>query len=154
MASFDEHISQTQKNLFFLKSTNKQNSKFWDWQVTVCFYSAVHAVNAHLARIADLHYRAHEEVKNALNPFGLSPAKIDEDIYLSYVKLEGLARRARYLCHDNRENKSVKQHLTHDKHFARAVRHLDKIIAILNQSIRYRCRLLHLLLQNLHHQKQ
>lgn len=129
MASFDEHIQQARNNLKFLTETNSKNRIFWDWQVTTCFYIAVHIVNAHLAKVANLHYRTHEDVKNALNPYNtLALGKIQEDIYLAYVKLESLSRRSRYLCHDDPANSSTMAHLTHDRHLAKAIRKLDTVL--------------------------
>ncbi|MEO7046837.1 MAG: hypothetical protein ABI091_16160 [Ferruginibacter sp.] len=130
MASFEEHIQQAKKNLSFLTVTNLHSQSSWDWQITICYYVCVHIVNAHIAKTADLHYRTHEAVKNALNPHSaLSICKIPQDVYLSYAKLESLSRRARYLCHDDKINPNKHAQFTYDKHFARAIRHLDKIIS-------------------------
>ena len=129
MATFQEHVDHANKNLLFLTETNLKNTDFWDWQVTTAFYVAVHIVNAHLAKKGNLHYRTHEDVKNSLNPHNpLAVCKIEEQVYLAYTKLEMLSRRARYLCHDKKENKSDSIHFTHDRHFAKAVRNLDKIL--------------------------
>lgn len=127
MANFAEHISQAKRNLLFLESINKQSNNFWDWQVTTCFYTSVHLINAHIANF-DLHYRSHEQVNEAINPFGISPCKLDEETYLSYLKLQHLSRRSRYLIHDDPKNKSKYEHITYDKHFKKAVYHLDKIL--------------------------
>lgn len=133
MASFSEHIQQTKSNLSFLEETNAKNQQFWDWQVTVCFYVAVHTVNAHLAQCANLHYRTHEDVKNAINPFNqLAMCKVPNDVYLCYAKLEGLSRRSRYLCHDDKTNTSTVSHFTYDRHFAKAIKNLDKLLDYFN----------------------
>ena len=133
MASFEEHINQTKKNLSFLESVNQTIKNNFDWQVTICFYSAVHIVNAHIAKIADLHYRSHEDVNKAINPANqISPAKLDEDNYLAYMKLQNLSRRARYLCHDKPSNRSEEAFLTHDVHLKKALKHLDKLISFVN----------------------
>ncbi|MEJ0105203.1 MAG: hypothetical protein WDO19_22760 [Bacteroidota bacterium] len=140
MASFDEHINQAKSNLLFLTETNSKNNSFWDWQVTTAFYVAVHIVNAHLAHIGNLHYRTHEDVKNAINPYNpLALGKIDETIYLCYAKLEGLSRRSRYLCHDDPANRGTNVHLTYDRHFAKAIRNLDKLLNFfnLNYNLKY-----------------
>ena len=129
MASFDEHINQATRNLLFLTETNLKNQSFWDWQVTVSFYVAVHLVNAHLAAVGNLHYRTHEDVKNAINPHNpLALCQIREEIYLCYAKLEGLSRRARYLCNDNLKDASIAVHFTYDRHFAKAIKNLDKLL--------------------------
>lgn len=129
MASFEEHINQSKSNLKFLVETNLKSNSYWDWQVTVAFYTALHVVNAHMAKAAGLHYRTHEDVKNALNPFNqLSITKVAEPIYLCYVKLEGLSRRARYLCHEDHTNQAITAHISYDKHLAKAVRKLDELL--------------------------
>src|ERR1700745_243676 len=118
MASFENHVRQAKSNLSFLKEVNK-SSKFFDWQVTTCFYTAVHLVNAHLAKCADLHYRTHQETKQALNPHSpLSTCKIDEDIFNIYVSLEKLSRRSRYLCNEE-VGDDKKEFLTGEKHLTR-----------------------------------
>lgn len=129
MASFDEHILQATSNLKFLEETNAKSQSFWDWQITTAFYVAVHVVNAHLAKVGNLHYRTHEDVKNAINPHRpLALGKIDEQMYLCYVKLEGLSRRARYLCHDSPDNHATIGHITCDKHFTKSIRKLEPLL--------------------------
>ena len=88
MANFSEHISQAKRNLTFLKSINALENNNWDWQVTAAFYSAVHLINAHLATKADLHYRSHKKVDDAINPYSpLSLTKLNEKEFLAYKKL-------------------------------------------------------------------
>lgn len=129
MASFDEHISQAKKNLDFLDKVNSNCVDFWDWQVTICFYVAVHLANAHIAKKSNSHYRTHSEVKEALNPEKiLSITKFKEEEFISYVKLMNLSRRARYLCHDSTTNHSINGHFTYDVHFAKALKNLNKLL--------------------------
>ncbi len=129
MGSYINHISQAQKNITFLKEVNSLPKPNWDWQVTISFYSAVHFVNAYLAEKGDLHYRTHEDVKNALNTHNpMALYRIPENIYVAYVKLEGLSRRARYLCHEDFTNRATTEFFTYDKHFAKAIKNLDVIV--------------------------
>ena len=113
---------------------NKSAPTYWDWQVTVCFYVGVHVVNAHIAKVGNLHYHTHEAVKNVLNPFNtLSICKLPEPIYLDYEKLEGLSRRSRYLCNETAPSQSVeKSHATYDKHFAKSIKCLDRVLVHFN----------------------
>lgn len=130
MASFDQHINQARKNFIVLEGINKSVTDSWDWQVTTAFYAAVHLVNAHLAQKANLHYRTHKDVKISLYS-SMSPAKIPEEIYLAYAKLEMLSRRARYLCSDQEKpnpGDESKAFLTFDKHLRKALIHLDKLM--------------------------
>ena len=134
MATFNNHIEQAKRNLAFLQEVNSTNTKNWDWQITIAFYSAVHTVNAHLATVGNLHYRTHADVKNALNPHNSTAlCKIPEEVYLAYTKLEGLSRRVRYLCHDQPSNHSSDQFLTYDKHFAKAIKNLDILLDFFNR---------------------
>ncbi len=129
MASFENHIEQVKKNLSFLQQTNCIKLEFWDWQVTISFYVGVHVVNAHLAYVGNFHYRTHEHVKHEINPYNSkSDCTIPQDIYLDYVKLEGLSRRSRYLCDNNSQNKDSNAHFTFDKHFAKSVKCLDRLL--------------------------
>jgi hypothetical protein len=132
VAKFSEHINQAKSNLNFLKSI--LNSKeYWDWKVTVSFYIAVHLINAHLANKANLHYRSHDKVDKALNPYSpISVTKLSENNYLAYTKLQGLSRRSRYLVHDKPGNKSEDNHFTHEKHFIRAIKNLDKVLKFIS----------------------
>ena len=128
MPSFSEHISQAKRNLKFLQASNINSREFWDWQVTINFYVAVHLINAHLAQKANLHYRKHEEVNTAISPYNISPCQLPEDIYLSYMKLQGLARRARYLVNDDHRNAHTGAHFTYDRHFMKSIKHLDNVL--------------------------
>lgn len=133
MASFDEHLAQAKRNLDFLYEINGK-SKYFDWQVTVCFYVGVHLVNAHLARVANLHYRTHEETKNAINPQNkLSTCAFDQEAYEFYISLEKLSRRARYLCNDGNVPDTARAYLTFEKHVSKAIKRLNLIMVYFNK---------------------
>lgn len=130
MATFDEHVKQAQHNLRFLSSINNNASvpDCIDWQVTVCFYAALHLVNAHLARFS-LQYRSHTDAKHALNPEKVaSPTKLPDDEYAAYISLQMLSRRSRYLVNEKDGQIGSGQAVyTYDKHLAKAIRHLDRL---------------------------
>lgn len=130
MATFEQHIAQAKKNLSFLGKINDSCNDFWDWQVTTCFYVAVHLANAHISNKAGMHFRTHSDVKYALNPtVQLSLSKFDENEFNAYVKLMNLSRRARYLCHDSPTNLDARiGHFTHDVHLNKAIKNLDKLL--------------------------
>ena len=128
MADYQAHIAQAKRNLTFLAGINQQLTDTWDWQVTAAYYVAVHLMNGHLAKKANLHYKTHADVKNALFA-RLSPCKIPDDIYTSFVKLENLSRRSRYLCNDDiPKNDDTIMYQTYDKHLKKALQYLDKIM--------------------------
>lgn len=99
-----------------------------DWQVTVCFYAALHLVNAHLARFS-LQYRSHTDAKHALNPEKVaSPTKLPDDEYAAYISLQMLSRRSRYLVNEKDGQIGAGQAVyTYEKHLAKAIRHLDRL---------------------------
>ena len=134
MASFNEHIEKVKANLTFLENVCRNEPSYWDWKVTISFYSAVHLINAHIAKKTGLHYRSHEQVLSAINPNEmLSVCKLEEDKYLSYAKLRNLSRRSRYLVSDQDNITDSKAFFTYDKHFAKAIRHLDNLISYINK---------------------
>jgi hypothetical protein len=129
LATFEEHINQAKRNLAFLESINHNIKDCIDWQVTVCFYTALHLINAHLATF-DLQYRKHVDVKDALNPERtLSISKLPEDEYVAYAALQMLSRRSRYLVNEkDRQIGATTAFLTHDIHLAKSIKHLDCLV--------------------------
>ncbi len=128
MAQVDEHIAQVKKNLNFLNNIS-QIPESLDWQVTVCFYSALHLINAHLASNG-LQYRKHSDVDNAINPFNkIKLCALPQEVYTAYSSLYKLSRRSRYLVDlkDNNIN-SNQGCLIYEKHLGRALKHLDTIL--------------------------
>lgn len=129
VALFDEHIAQAKSNLKFLETVNQNVKNYFDWQVTVCFYTALHLVNAHLTKHS-LQYRQHKDVNHALNPEVLtSISKLPLPEYEAYIGLQRLSRRSRYLVNEKDGNlRSDNGFFTYDVHLGRAIRNLDKLI--------------------------
>ncbi|RRO19653.1 hypothetical protein [Flavobacteriaceae bacterium 14752] len=103
----------------------------WDWKVTVCFYSALHLMNAHIVKKTQKNYLTHNQVNKLINPYEvMSPAKLDENTFLAYNKLLSLSRRSRYLLKENHDaNVDIQDaSLTYDKHFRKSVIHLETIM--------------------------
>jgi len=137
LASFDEHIQQARNNLNFLCQVNQSLANHYDWQVTVCFYTALHLVNAHLSTFG-LQYRKHSDVNHALNPdVALSVSKLPEDEYDSYIALQRLSRRSRYLVNEKNDISSPFAYFTYDKHLAKAVRHLNLLITFFQSKYKF-----------------
>jgi hypothetical protein len=136
LANFNEHIEHSKKNLDFLTKINSSINERWDWQVTVCFYTALHLMNAHIFSKTNANFLSHHKVEAALNPFSFSPAKVDETTFLSYNKLAQLSRRSRYLLKENFNPSDDIQlaSLTHSPHFKRAIHHLDIVISYINNN--------------------
>lgn len=130
MAIYKEHLAQAKSNLQFLGLINTNCSSHIDWQVTTCFYTAVHLINGFLAQESNLHFNSHDRVKDAVSPDSINAGtKLDEQTYLAYVKLRNLSRRSRYLCNaDNPQEDVEKAHFILEKHFVKAFVHLDKLM--------------------------
>lgn len=127
MADFNAHITQAKRNCETLKAMNAYVADSWDWQVTNAFYIAVHIVNGHMAIKDNQHYKSHEAIKTAL--FSGKKVSVPEHVYLAYVKLEQLSRRARYLCSEKKGDDGQGAFLTYQVHFAKAIRHLDIVLS-------------------------
>lgn len=135
MPSFDEHIAQYKKNLRILENVNEKIADSFDWQVTICFYSAVHLINAHLSK-NNLQYRNHKDVEYAINYQNpLSITKLPEQEYIAYERLFVLSRRSRYLVESkDRSLYSEKARQTYERHLANSIRHLDILIEYFNKA--------------------
>lgn len=133
MGTFKEHIQQSQNNIRFLSKISTSIENCWDWQVTVCFYSALHLINAHIVDKTKANYISHSKVDEIINPFNqMSIAKLDEEIYTSYIKLFQLSRRSRYLLGENYNKHALSNTFsacaTYSKHLKKAIHHLEIII--------------------------
>ncbi len=129
MASFEHHIEQCKKNIAFYNYVNSQSDHL-DWKVTVLFYCAVHLVNAHLDKKCALHYQSHDEVKNALNPDNiLSLAKITDDAFFDYRKLQNLSRKSRYLVDvESGKNNNSNASFIAEKDLIKAKKHYNLLV--------------------------
>lgn len=134
VAVFEQHITQAKSNLIFLQTVNQNVTNYFDWQVTVCFYTAVHLVNAHLSHHS-IQYRQHKEVNHALNPeVATSISKLPMPEYEAYIGLYRLSRRSRYLVNEKDGNLgSTNAFLTYDKHLGKSIRNLDKLLTFFNK---------------------
>ena len=126
LPQFNDHILQAKSNFSFLGVINKSAPNHYDWQVTVCFYTALHLVNAHLSKF-NQQYRNHKDVNYALSPYNVaSPMKIPENVYTSYEALFSLSRRARYLINMKDDNLgSDTPFFTNERHLSKSIRHLE-----------------------------
>lgn len=130
MALPEDHVTQAKRNFKFLESINASPADCLDWQVTVCFYTALHLINAHLANFG-MKYYTHHEANSAINPYNIaSPIKITEDAYAAYKSLSNLSRRSRYLVtiKGDRIDDSAPAAMTNVSHQAKAFRHLHEVI--------------------------
>ena len=128
MASYQDHIQQAKRNLLFLQKINSDINDCTDWQVTVCYYSALHFLNAYLAKEGNLHYNKHRDIEQTLNWSNqLSVLKLTENDFTTYQQLRNLSRRSRYLCTDGGDHSGAAQP-TREKQLSKAIICVDKLI--------------------------
>lgn len=132
MASFEDHIAHSKKNFSFLKSISENDKDCFDWQVTVCFYIAVHLINAHLVKTCGSSFFSHKNTMNAISPDSkFVNARFPEDQFSSYRALMNLSRRSRYLCNNSdnpMDDGAETVFLTKSKELSKALYHLDVVI--------------------------
>lgn len=154
MPDFDSHLNQSKHNLKFFKEINDCAVPCLDWQVTVVFYAGVHLINAHLAKIG-LQYRTHIDVDAVISPYGVSPAKVPERVYVAYNSLQILSRRSRYLVNKKGGNMdALNPALTYGKHLDRAIGNLDIIIEFFEETYEVKFEKTSLYCNELNHTKQ
>jgi hypothetical protein len=139
LATFEEHITHSKENLDYLSKINQNINDRWDWQVTVCFYSALHLINAHIVKKTGVNYLSHSQVSIAINPYNpLSISKLDEATFLAYEKLFQLSRRSRYLLSENFKKGDTLDIqpacITYSKHFKKTICHLNTIVEFISKN--------------------
>ena len=87
MPSVDQHLAQWKHNRVFVKSID---AKYRDWQVNVIFYTALHAVDAAVAKLG-LRVTDHAERNNIVKTNGSFTA-----IQRPYMNLYRISRITRY----------------------------------------------------------
>ena len=93
-----EHIDQVAHNLDFLAALDKQFPKrYFDWRITVAFYTALHCLRAYekfkKVRIAKGHKFLYEH-SNPSNPSALNP--ISQKAFDAYNELHDASQKTRY----------------------------------------------------------
>ncbi len=128
LPSFQDHIGQFEHNLEFLGYFDSADSEFQDWQVTVCLYSALHLMNAHLAQSAH-HFRSHGGVEAFINPSGKwASRRIDQTTFNAYKTLQNLSRISRYLANLSDPSNSSSSRIR-PRHVRKAILNLSVVIA-------------------------
>ncbi len=88
MSNEKAHLAKAVRNEEFYENVLELNS---DWAVVGLFYSAVHYIEAYLAKRLSIHSDNHEDRKNYVNQFSnLKP------IYKEYSELQNLSWGIRY----------------------------------------------------------
>ncbi len=86
-----QHLKKADRNQQFAESLDLAKDPNAEWAIVALFYSAVHSVEAVLARDFNLHSANHEQRKKTM-------ARIStmRPCFLEYAHLETLSRNCRY----------------------------------------------------------
>ena len=102
-----------------------------DWQITLCFYSALHLIKSHLAH-NKVTARTHDDVSNFISNSQLVFAGIvgvPKDVQNAYTYLYKHSREARYLFPDGGDpDNDVAPPVFSDADLIEAVRRLNSIM--------------------------
>ena len=96
MGDTNFHIKKAQRNEDFFQSNNLRDSTFNEWGVVVLFYSAVHYVDAVLAREVRLHPEFQQPQNHEARNTGVARSLALQDIYADYKLLYDRSLDARY----------------------------------------------------------
>jgi hypothetical protein len=132
MPAYKDHLCQSARNLKFLESVNSLATQFYDWEVTTCYYVAVHLINAHLS-LYTLQLRRHYDVTTVLKTRH-NEASIPRYAYCAYAKLQALSRRSRYLVDEHNANRpSIKAFSILDIHLSSALKQLHVLMSFFKE---------------------
>ena len=94
MADLKAHLTQVAKNRALLSRLD--SNRFPDWSITICFYIAIHYVEAYFYQChTTQHTFSHQKRRSELSRTLFR----DFNFRRSYRDLEDLSRKARYLMH-------------------------------------------------------
>lgn len=89
------HFRQSQRNLKVVELMNQSSEKYWDWQVTALFYSALHLINGHIRETDGGFYNSHSSVQTIIHYSNFeSKAKLPREICIAYEKLQLFSRKS------------------------------------------------------------
>lgn len=94
-----QHAQKAQRNQEFSEKIGELSSPYYEWQVTVIFYTALHYLQAYFSDKTKYYPQTHEERDGLiLKTTPLTP------IYDNYRELKQLSLRCRYMCWSTNEH--------------------------------------------------
>ena len=90
MLRVEDYVRQAELNSQFLPQVSPER---FDWQITVCFYAALHWLNAVTRRLGKPEAQNHEQTFN-----NVREARIPHPVRQAYEDLFDLSIYARYRC--------------------------------------------------------
>lgn len=94
VGTVQEHKAKYTENKEILETLFDANKKsHCNWIATICFYTAIHMVEAKMAKEQNIHSHSHKEREEMMYDCGLFNTKVVQ----MYKQLESNSRTARYL---------------------------------------------------------
>lgn len=86
------HEGQIASNEAFYKELNQNGSNYYDWLITILFYTILHYADAYCAKVNKgiIKFENHRSRETRLNSL------IEEKYYYMYLQLKNRSRMARY----------------------------------------------------------
>ena len=96
MPKLSEHVAQAAENTAFLSTafTPTDNPR---WRVVVCFYAALHYIDAYLDKLQSAHPSDHKQRRQVMQQL-LRKGAIEKRVYEAYAELYDASMDARYRC--------------------------------------------------------
>lgn len=93
-----EHLEQVEHNTELLNFLDeKSKSNYFDWKITITFYTAVHLIHALSRKKKRKIGREHKVINPNLDPSNSQAVMpLDYEAYQAYIDLYQSSRRARY----------------------------------------------------------
>jgi len=133
VARFEDHVHRAKCNLEVLVVLNRHSHVDYSWQVTLCFYTAVHLINSHLQYSAGKTFKTHLSTLDRIDPgSAMNVNAVSLTAYKAYLRLHNRSREARYLCKVSDSGHVVRNHqdavrIKH-RHLIQCVSDLDIIL--------------------------
>lgn len=130
---FEDHVHRAKSNLEVLAVLNRYAHLDYSWQVTLCFYTAVHLINSHLLYSAGETFKTHVSTLDRIDPgSAMNVNAVSLTAFKAYLRLHNRSREARYLCKVNDSGHVVRNHqgvvrMKH-RHLIQCVSDLDAVL--------------------------
>ncbi len=92
----EQFVAQSDYNLEFLHNLEeKEPDRYFDWKITVAFYSALHCIKAVLAKRGES-VQSHEQINSRISHRRNPKSPISQECWRAYNRLFQLSQSVRY----------------------------------------------------------
>lgn len=137
MRNRDDHVARVNYNLRHLAALSKAAGlDSTDWQITIAFYAALHAVQAKLCSHAGIDINSHKDVDLIISPgSNFTQLKLTSSLYSDYEELLNLSRKARYLYQKASHLPTTTGSFLSNRNLRSALLRLDRLLTHYQQQL-------------------